>query len=382
MFPSAHKFCLAILLLSYSSAQAYTDLFFFGDSLSDVGNLDGATIGVFPGGDYYEGRFSNGPVYSELLYQQLGFGTLTPSRDGGNNYAYGGAQTSGTSGFTGLFLNDLDEQVDYFLSDNVTDPTALHIVLIGANDLLGDRTNMASLAGTVAQQITRLYNDGARDFLVMNLPKLGLTPRYNSGTSAATMTARTIDYNTQLALAMDNLEVTLPGVELQQFDLSGLFDDVVQHPATYGLTNVTQSAAVNLTSGGSADNFVASPDEYLFWDDVHPTRVVHANLAETLANVILSDSQPGDFNGDGLVDLADYSVWRNHLGVADESAIHNAGNGFAGVDVGDYQLWRQHFGEGTLVLASPTVAVSEPSTLLLTLCGLLITLGRFAASNN
>ncbi|QDU54657.1 SGNH/GDSL hydrolase family protein [Aeoliella mucimassa] len=354
-----------LLLVGGSSAWGFSNLFFFGDSLSDVGNTSGATWGVVPGSDYYNGRFSNGPVYSELLYQQFGFGTLTPSRDGGDNYAYGGAQTTGTGFPDGLFLNDLDEQVDYFLDDDITDPTALHVVLIGANDLFQGRTSMSQLVTTVGNQITRLYNDGAREFLVLNLPKLGLTPRYNNDPAlAAKMTAVTVDYNTQLSLELDRLELSLSELSLRRFDVEGLFDHVVSHPTEYRLTNVTQAAG--------PDPVVATPESYLFWDDVHPTATVHAELASLLGDFIERDSLPGDFNGDSLVDLADYTVWRDNLGASDEQLINNAGNGFAGVDSGDYEIWRRHFGQSGSLSAAQAISVPEPSSYLLLLLASLV----------
>ena len=70
---------------------------------------------------------------------------------------------------------------------------------------------------------------------------------------------------------------------------------------------------------------------------------------------------PGDFNGDGLVNQADYTVWRNNLGAIDESAIGYAGDGYAGVNIGDYQVWKSSFGTG-VAQNNPSTAVPEPGT--------------------
>jgi hypothetical protein len=52
----------------------------------------------------------------------------------------------------------------------------------------------------------------------------------------------------------------------------------------------------------------------------------------------------GDYNGDGSTDAADYTVWRDNLGAADESAFApGTGNG-GGVDASDYVTWRTNFG--------------------------------------
>jgi hypothetical protein len=53
----------------------------------------------------------------------------------------------------------------------------------------------------------------------------------------------------------------------------------------------------------------------------------------------------GDYNHDGSVDAADYSVWRDtlHANVAPYSGADSSGNGV--VDQADYGVWRAHFGQ-------------------------------------
>jgi hypothetical protein len=70
----------------------------------------------------------------------------------------------------------------------------------------------------------------------------------------------------------------------------------------------------------------------------------------------------GDFNGDMVVDAADYVVWRDHLGATDESTISGNGDGMNGVDQADYDLWKANF--GTSLPASgrgANVSVPEPA---------------------
>src|SRR5215467_5024867 len=109
---------LAIYLtaVSIASAGPYSQLIVFGDSLSDIGNIAQATFGTTPGPYYWSNRFSNGPVYVESLDTGLGLPPITRSTSGGNDFAYGGAQTSGTGGLNGIFIKDIDEQVDQYLS--------------------------------------------------------------------------------------------------------------------------------------------------------------------------------------------------------------------------------------------------------------------------
>lgn len=61
-------------------------------------------------------------------------------------------------------------------------------------------------------------------------------------------------------------------------------------------------------------------------------------------NLTLRDVSPGDFNDDGVVNLADYTVWRDNIG-ADESVLGDGvGDGSDTVDAGDYSVWKVHFG--------------------------------------
>lgn len=60
--------------------------------------------------------------------------------------------------------------------------------------------------------------------------------------------------------------------------------------------------------------------------------------------LVASGASDGDFNGDGQVDAADYVVWRNNLGAADDSALNGNGDGVAGVDQSDYLVWKNNFG--------------------------------------
>jgi phospholipase/lecithinase/hemolysin len=85
-----------ICLAAVAVAGPFSSLVVFGDSLSDVGNLAEVTGGLFPGRYYWNDRFSNGTVYTDALSIGLGLGSITPSSDGGNNFAYGGAQTAGS----------------------------------------------------------------------------------------------------------------------------------------------------------------------------------------------------------------------------------------------------------------------------------------------
>jgi hypothetical protein len=71
---------------------------------------------------------------------------------------------------------------------------------------------------------------------------------------------------------------------------------------------------------------------------------------------------PGDFNSDGSVDAADYTVWRDNLGSATPLPNDNE----LGTPVGEahYTLWKNTFSSGSGAGAT-SLAVPEPSTLVI-----------------
>ena len=75
----------------------------------------------------------------------------------------------------------------------------------------------------------------------------------------------------------------------------------------------------------------------------------------------------GDFDKNGVVDAADYVLWRKSAGqVGVGLAADGTGNGV--VDVADYNLWRSRFGATVAGSAVGAVMVPEPAALSLLVC--------------
>jgi hypothetical protein len=93
----------------------------------------------------------------------------------------------------------------------------------------------------------------------------------------------------------------------------------------------------------------------------------------------LSSDLPGDYNGDGEVNSADYTVWRNSLGQTGSSLAADGSGPTPGIPDGvvdhlDYDFWKAHYGETVVVGAGSFQAPSpEPASLALVLVGLTAT---------
>jgi phospholipase/lecithinase/hemolysin len=362
---------IGVLWLSFFAASAgagpFSNLYVFGDSLSDVGNTNAVTPFLFkyPGRYYYQGRFSNGPVWVESLATSLGLPPITRSTAGGNNFAHGGAQTAGyDEPIISAFVDDIDEQVDDFLPRSI-DSDALVVVYAGANDFDNGQTEEEVPVANLRVEIDRLIAAGARQFLIPNLPLLGETPKYRNGALAGAMNGYSEVFNDLLAVELDALQSVNPSLTIHHLDVETLFGRAMSAPSSFGLVNATDPAAPGLEPGDSSYNtnlIVPNPNEYLFWDNLHPTAAVHSILAQQAADLLLY--LRGDYNDDGTVNAADYTVWRNTLGDVG-SGLTADGNRDGGVDFDDFQLWKSFYGMTGAIgaLDGPLNAVPEPMLL-------------------
>jgi outer membrane lipase/esterase len=286
-------------------AQAGSDDFnrvvSFGDSLSDNGNLDAATFGIAPGSDYFEGRFSNGPTFAELLAGDADFASGASSQqqfwgplflfnpapsDGNVNLAIGGATTEGG------IIPSVQVQIDAFQDAGGQFGTNdLVTLLAGANDIFNanlDAGVAATAAEAQSQNVSALIGAGARTIVVANIPDLGATPRFNGNaeTAQAGLTA-TNTFNSALDTNVQALATANPQANLVQANLQGVLDIVIANPEAFGFTNVTQ-ACLGSGPGGSA---CANPNEFLFFDTVHPTAAGHFFLAQFIDILLSTDEQ-------------------------------------------------------------------------------------------
>jgi hypothetical protein len=109
-------------------------------------------------------------------------------------------------------------------------------------------------------------------------------------------------------------------------------------------------------------SLLGNPQTGPFWTVVYTNTDVILKLVHSTA---------GDYNHNGVVDAADYTVWRDSLG---KTGIGLAADGDGNhlVDIADYNVWKTHFGTvaGGGSAADASGAVPEPATRSLALVGL------------
>ena len=258
---------LSTCLLPISVLAQTSGVTTFGDSLSDNGNAFRATGGAAPPSPpYFNGRFSNGPVWIENVVSNFKLSTTS------DNFAFGGA-TSGTFNTFNVALPGLTNQLDVFLQASPkVDPNRLFVVWAGANDYLGGgQTNPAITVGNLSTAVQRLTAAGATQIVVPNLPNLGKIPAsLGNPAQSAGLTQLSTAHNSFLSASLRSLASNNPNISIVPTDLEALFSRVISNPARFGLTNATEPCL-----NSAAGTICATPDTYLFWDPLHPTAAGH-----------------------------------------------------------------------------------------------------------
>ncbi|MEY2550763.1 MAG: trimeric autotransporter adhesin [Verrucomicrobiota bacterium] len=286
------------------TAPAFSKIVLFGDSLSDTGNVrdrtdskSGGTV-KYPSGtfNYSDGRWTNssdtdpgsatyvGVWHEQLARTFLNIPAATFSLGGGSNYAFGGATTNnGTHqetvvspplfGDVTITIDDMGRQMDDYLASHAIDPSALYVVWGGGNDLFNDdsATNVTATAARATALMTRLANAGAKYIMVPNVPPLGLIPQYAADSAKQRSLSRAaVDYRQELSAdltaALASLTAQGKSITLYPLDVWTNTVRVMTYPSRYGFTNLGTAA-----QGQSSVN----PDQYLFWDQKHPTTAGH-----------------------------------------------------------------------------------------------------------
>jgi phospholipase/lecithinase/hemolysin len=318
---------LAVCLPLSALAGPFSNLYVFGDSLSDTGNLATAyainnslpapALPPMPAGSGFNGpyfqndRLSTGPLWIEHLATGLGLsGAATPYLQGGNNYAFAGAET-------GTELNPPGVLAQTFglwgSTHSFADPNALYVVVGGGNDMRaarsvigGDATSRQLAAAAAITNLARtldyLAAMGAKNILISTLPNLGYTPE----AALLGLQAESLDASNQFNGLIQSSLVSHGnslGLHMNVLDMAGLTEDIENHPAHYGITNTSLPCAGFEYSGGA--NCATS----LFTDVLHPSAYAHTLIARAALDV-LGIPEPGTLALLGLAVMLALTVSR------------------------------------------------------------------------
>lgn len=338
-----YLFCCATLsLLSPLPAAAWDNLTVFGDSLSDGGNVGRYT---------YDG--ATHPLYDEIVAQSLGDTLRPSSQGGRNYAEGGAvavpaidplfntqdqladylAARGGRADPDGLYI--------HWIGGN--DLAAAALSPLTARQIVDNSASAAAL------QVSQLLNAGAGTVIVPTVPNVGATPALlqailqvlgpaaQPATAAlfqSLSTATTADraarqqaietalseaagqispiplirdaiaqqliaawqlLSQQAALLTDRYNqmeeqgLVAAGGNIARVDINGLFNEVIDNPGLYGLSNTAGMACppgVSAKDCTSATPGFSQAQQYLFADRLHPSPAVHALIADYVLSVL------------------------------------------------------------------------------------------------
>ncbi|MBI2814589.1 MAG: autotransporter domain-containing protein [Opitutae bacterium] len=285
-------FIAATAAAQQPAPRSYSSYFFFGDSLTDNGNLFAATGSPPP--PYFQGRVSNGPTYAEYLRPGLAPALTAAATVKTNlNFAFAGA--TATPGVTSP--PNIGLQIGLYQARAITaGANDMFVVLAGANDLLNATANPATQNGpaltvtgqTAAQavggHVQTLLGLGAKNLFVLNVPNIANTPRFITGSGAparSIIEVGALAFNTELRSRLGGLNIG-SGVNVTLFDLASVFDLIRRNAATFGFTVTTQEYLGVLQSGANPGDI----NGYMFFDGIHPTTKTHQLLSLALTEAM------------------------------------------------------------------------------------------------
>ena len=142
--------------------------------------------------------------------------------------------------------------------------------------------------------------------------------------------------------------------------------------------NLDDGAHWDAYSGG-ANGVIDAPTGFITIDSIWfggagNAQIFLDNVSNNPLGLLAASAIPADFNGDGTVNTADYTMWRSLLGSEVTPGTKADGNGNGVIDAGDYILWRKRMsaGGGTSLAGA---AVPEPGGILLVIAALSLVYG-------
>jgi phospholipase/lecithinase/hemolysin len=304
---------LAICLFGLSSSvfaayPKFDEMIGFGDSLTDVGNSALLTIpGQSPriNGYLKMNHFSDGILWNQRVARELKLGkrtlgrgkttSLKPRRHG-NTWAWGGSEAATgsvqPSSVTEPIPNLLTEIANYLATNKPTKRT-LYSIWAGADNLLIGHQFTPEAAQAAAQAvltgIEEIILKGGLNYLIFNNPALGDTPAAQAlgPTFIALANGYSIAFNTALNEGLKAFKQKYKKIRIFYVDIYSELNKAVAFVGEGGTYQPAffcpgpKVAITNVTLEGLAyfNKFGKFPPNYLFWDDVHPTREGHQVIA-------------------------------------------------------------------------------------------------------
>lgn len=297
-------------------------------------------VPILPGKPYWKSRFSNGRVWNEYLAEMLSI--QKSDEDVYLNRAFGGswAATYDTQltvwnlirhPLTMIKILIVGKLIPpslgltvqaYLLEHQQLNDQSVYFIYSGGNDYINalafeDKYNPSIMSNYIdnvldglGSSVLKLAYTGARRFVILGIPHVGDTPKFINTNDREVLNAASDQHNERLALRVAEWQTLYPDADFLFIDTQQYLVKAVSDPQHFGFTNVTD-ACIDVkfpmlnafVHSPFAHNFVLNyahvlqyrderfgadennyhmcdaPEEYLFWDEIHPSTRAHQFLA-------------------------------------------------------------------------------------------------------
>lgn len=304
-------------------------------------------VPLLPGQPYWESRFSNGKVWNEYLADMLAI--QKSNKEVYTNKAFGGGWAA-TYDYQLSVWNLIRHPIGtiktlivgklippsmgltiqaYLLEHQSLNPESVYFVFGGSNDyinvlLFEDNYNTTIMSAYIdnvidalGSTLKKLAAAGGKRFVVMGIPRIGETPRFVNTSDRDVLNNAAQLHNERLQARIAQLKTLYPTVDFLYVDIDSFLTKALVNPDQYGFTNVKE-ACIDvkfpmfnaLAYSPFAGNFVMqyaqvlqykdpsfgpndtnyhvcdTPQNYLFWDEIHPSTRAHGLLAVEICNAM------------------------------------------------------------------------------------------------
>lgn len=272
-------FLALFLLAGRDFVSGFTSVVAFGDSYTDVGNLPSSPP------DYWNGRFSNGPLWIEYLAVSQGF-----AFNGVTDFAVSGSEAEDLGTQIGNYPGTSDSANTLFAIWSGNNDFANHLDLGTSDSAWNQQINY--VVSSLKEAIDLLYQKGARNLVLFNQMDLTKTPairNHYGSTFQNYLRGKINSLNSNLANVLPNVLSSHPGLQIYYIDIYSDFNYLIANYGYYGFATATIDA---LDDPNLADTTFGGPGaNYVFWDSQHPTTKTH-NLISDWVNAALPAVQP------------------------------------------------------------------------------------------
>ncbi|KAA0052645.1 GDSL esterase/lipase [Cucumis melo var. makuwa] len=322
-----------------------TSLLVFGDSSVDPGNnnfLPTTMKSNFPpyGKDFFNarptGRFCDGRLATDFIAEALGFGETVPAFLDRTlkpiELLHGVSFASASSGYDDLTANysnvlSLPKQLEYLMhyklhlkrqvggekAEKII-RNAIVVISMGTNDFLENyfleplRPKQFTLdqyqnflVSSMYRNVQVMHRLGVRRLVVVGVPPLGCMPVVRTITNQNTTCSKVFNqaayaFNAKMKLKLAGIKASL-GMLTSFVDAYAIVQAAVQNPTAYGLRETARGCCgTGLVEYGETckgSPTCTDPQNYVFWDAVHPSQKMYKILAAQAIQSVQHDILSG-----------------------------------------------------------------------------------------